>query len=197
MDDGAQIVRGEAAIDTHKIADPYVARIWLDGPARITSQADAALRRADAMLFGPGSLYTSILPILAVDGAGKALHASRGEMVAVANLVTQYHETNGWDVSDYLAKMEEYTDGKKFDRVIYNANPKGLPDNLAPVTFNREQLKRRHDRVAAIGTDLVDARHVAVDANDPLAATRSTVHHNPAAVAGVLREHVLPQLASV
>lgn len=191
MFDGKHIVEGEAAIDTHEIDDPQSAYVWLTPSARISPRAKQAVEQADALLVGPGSVFTSLLPVLAVSGMRNALHSMNGQMIAVANLVTQGHETPGWDVADYLKKLESYTH-KPFDYVLYNTVHDVLPETEQPVLFNRDRIEEHSgNRTVAIGTDLTDAHEVVVSADDKLSHLRSRVHHNAQAVARVLDEQIL------
>lgn len=191
MYDGRHIIEGEATIDTHAITKPEEAYVWLSPSAEISPVAQKAVEQADALLVGPGSVFTSLLPVLATDGMKEALQRVRGQMIAVANLVTQGHETPGWDVAEYLKKLESYTH-RPFDYVLYNTVHDVLPESEEPVIFNRARIEAHTgNRTVAIGTNLTDAHGVQVDPNDKLAALRSRVHHNPHAIARVLDERIL------
>ncbi len=73
-----------------------IRRVWLS-PARVEASAEAAeaIRAADLIVLGPGSLYTSLLPSLLVPGIRSAIEAARGLRVYVANVATQPGETRG------------------------------------------------------------------------------------------------------
>jgi len=82
-----------------------------------------AIRQADLILLGPGSLYTSIIPNLLVDGVIEAIIRSRGTCVYIANLMTQPGETQHYSVADHVRAIYEHTRRKVFDYVVINRAP--------------------------------------------------------------------------
>jgi len=82
-----------------------------------------AIRQADLILLGPGSLYTSIIPNLLVDGVIEAIARSRGTCVYIANLMTQPGETQHYSVADHVRAIYEHTRRKVFDYVVINRKP--------------------------------------------------------------------------
>ena len=79
-----------------------------------------AIRQADLILMGPGSLYTSIIPNLLVAGVAAALRKSRATRVYIANLMTQPGETEGYTVAEHVRAIHEHTGGRVFDWVVMN-----------------------------------------------------------------------------
>src|ERR1700720_2348355 len=77
-----------------------------------------SIARADLILIGPGSLYTSILPNLLVSGVAEAIESSSATRVYIANLMTQPGETDGFSVSDHVQVIYEHTRCKLFDWVV-------------------------------------------------------------------------------
>jgi len=77
-----------------------------------------AIARADLILVGPGSLYTSVLPNLLVTGVAEAIESSSATKVYVANLMTQPGETEGFSLSDHVRVIYEHTRRKLFDWVV-------------------------------------------------------------------------------
>jgi uncharacterized cofD-like protein len=78
-----------------------------------------ALEGADLITLGPGSLYSSVLPNLLVDGVADALKASRGLKVLVANLMTQPGETDGMGLREHLEAVLSHV-GQVMDVVLLN-----------------------------------------------------------------------------
>jgi uncharacterized cofD-like protein len=70
-----------------------------------TPAAIEAIGVADQVVYAPGSLYTSVLPVLCVTGLRDAIHATSAEVVQVANLRPQTPETSGMDLADHLAAV--------------------------------------------------------------------------------------------
>jgi len=122
-----------------------------------------AIRRADVIVAGPGSLYTSVLSPLLVPDIAEAMWESRGIRILVANLMTEAGETDNFSVLDHLLTLERHLGRQLFDCVIYNTAP--VPDELAarykdrsarPIvtgTFELNALERFG--VRAIGVPLV------------------------------------------
>lgn len=79
-----------------------------------------ALEDADLILLGPGSLYTSIIPNLLVDGVAAALASSAAEKILIGNLMTQPGETDGLSLLDHLDILSAYVDLTAFDKVLVN-----------------------------------------------------------------------------
>jgi len=88
-----------------------------------------ALVRADVIVAGPGSLYTSILPPLLVPDIADGILSSRAMRILVANLMTEAGETDEFSVLDHLLTIERHVGRQLFDCVIYNTSP--VPDTLA------------------------------------------------------------------
>jgi len=88
-----------------------------------------ALARADVIVAGPGSLYTSILPPLLVPDVADGIWSSRAIRILVANLMTEAGETDEFSVLDHLLTIERHVGRQVFDCVIYNTSP--VPDRLA------------------------------------------------------------------
>jgi uncharacterized cofD-like protein len=79
-----------------------------------------AIRSADLILIGPGSLYTSILPNLLVPGILRAISQSRAVRVYIANLMTQPGETRHYTVADHVRAIYEHTRPGLFDFAVIN-----------------------------------------------------------------------------
>src|ERR1022692_2837090 len=87
---------------------------------------DRVFLEAELIIVGPGSLYTSILPNLLIEGMVEALRASPAVKVYVCNIAGQPGETMGFSVSEHLKTIEEHVGVTLFDYVIVNSNV-GLP----------------------------------------------------------------------
>lgn len=94
-----------------------------------------AIRRADVIVAGPGSLYTSVLPPMLVPDVAAAMLESRAVRVLVANLMTESGETDNFSVLDHLLTIERHLGHQLFDCVIFNTMP--VPDALAAAYAQR------------------------------------------------------------
>jgi uncharacterized cofD-like protein len=115
MEDGSVVV-GESRIPK---AEGRIRRVRIEPPdASPLPEAIAAIERADAIIIGPGSLYTSIMPNLLVPDIARALRSSNALILFVCNIMTQPGETDGYNVSDHLRAIAEHLGEQIFDAVI-------------------------------------------------------------------------------
>ena len=99
--------RGEVAVDAAQTRGHFVKRIWLEPSVRIHPVVDAAIRQFDAAVIGPGSFYTSLLPLFLVEGVRDALREVRGPIVLVANLLTEGPGMRGFTAGDACRQISE------------------------------------------------------------------------------------------
>lgn len=113
--DGA-VVEGQVAVST---APGRIRRVELIPPTpRACPEAVEALLQADQVVLGPGSLYTSVLPVLCVPGIASALRDTSGVVVQVANLGPQIPETEELTLVDHLQAILDH--GGRVDRFLYD-----------------------------------------------------------------------------
>ena len=105
--DGSTL-EGEAALDLRGPSRVGVSRIDLRPRVSANPRALEAIHRADAVILGPGDLYTSVLPNLLVEGMPEAVRASRGRIIYVGNLATKPGETDGYRASDFVRELLAY-----------------------------------------------------------------------------------------
>jgi len=94
-------------------------------PRRVHPLPDAveAIRSADLILLGPGSLYTSIIPNLLIPEIAQAIARSKAPRVYIANLMTQPCETTGYSLSDHLRAIQRHVPKQLIDWVVANRGP--------------------------------------------------------------------------
>jgi uncharacterized cofD-like protein len=85
-------------------------------------EAVRAILEADLIILGPGSLYTSVLPNLLVQGIHRSILASPASKVYVCNVATQHGETDGFDVAAHLKAIEEHVGKGLITSVLANSN---------------------------------------------------------------------------
>ena len=107
-----------------------------------------AIRDADLILVGPGSLYTSVIPNLLVQGIADAIARSRATRVYIANLMTQPGETDSYSVADHVRAIYEHSREGLFDWVVINRTPAAqhvlrryLAHGAEPVTPSLRELR--------------------------------------------------------
>ncbi|RKN75064.1 gluconeogenesis factor YvcK family protein [Paenibacillus ginsengarvi] len=117
MEDGRVIV-GESNIPK---AGGKIKRVFID-PSDVSPLEEAveAVRDADAILIGPGSLYTSIMPNLLVPKLAETIARSEAVKLFVCNVMTQPGETDDFSVSDHLRAIHDHIGHHMFDYIIVN-----------------------------------------------------------------------------
>lgn len=167
------VVRGESAI-AHE--SPAIRKIFLE-PLRADAYgpALAAILNADLIVLGPGSLYTSVLPNLLIDGVREAIQWSGGSTVYVCNVATQHGETDHFGYADHIREIVDYLGEGELDFALVNSNP-------AAATAIRPEWD-----VEAVAYDGAarTAENVEIVARD-VVNDRNPLRHDPAKLAQVL-----------
>jgi uncharacterized cofD-like protein len=113
------VTRGEVEVDAGQTSGRFVRRIWLEPPVAIHPSVARAIADFDAVIIGPGSFYTSLMPIFLVRGVAEALATMKGPIVLIANLLTEGRGMVGFTAADAVARIEEAS-GREVDVVITN-----------------------------------------------------------------------------
>lgn len=149
-----EVTRGEVEVDQGHARGHHVKRVWLDPPAPIHPSVRDAIAKFDAVVIGPGSFFTSLMPTLLVDGVADVLGGVKGPIVLVSNLLTEGQGMNGFSAADEAAWVSK-TIGRPVDVVIAN---QGHPSNEA-----MERYAAEHKHLLSLGT--LDAGTEAVVGN--------------------------------
>jgi uncharacterized cofD-like protein len=120
LEDGT-IVAGETKISQSR--KPIAEVRLVPRRVRPLPEVIEALRRADLILVGPGSLYTSILPNLLVEEVADVIAHAKATRVYIANLMTQPGETRNYSVADHVRAIYRHTRRPIFDYVVINRAP--------------------------------------------------------------------------
>ena len=123
---------------------------------KATPAALEAIGEADLILLGPGSLYTSVIPNLLVDGVVDAIVQAPAPKIYVCNIMTQEGETEGYTAADHLEALMAHGEPGLVDLCLANCAPlrpelveKYRREDAVPLTVDRE-------RIAAMGLELVE-----------------------------------------
>ena len=151
-------------------------------PAHPKALPDAldAIAAADLILLGPGSLYTSIIPNLLVDGVAEAIAASDAQKIYVCNIMTQDGETEGYTAADHLEALLRHGQEGLIDLCLANSAP--IPQALAArySAEDAELLRVDRERIAAMGIALAEY--------PLLSAEGGYARHDPALLAQAIME---------
>jgi len=113
------MTRGEVEVDAGQTSGRFVRKIWLEPPVSIHPTVARAISEFDAVIIGPGSFYTSLMPIFLVRGVSEALSTTKGPIILIANLLTEGRGMMGFTAADAVSRIEEATQ-RKVDVVIAN-----------------------------------------------------------------------------
>ncbi len=181
-----KIVKGEPNV--RKIGKARIAKLFLDRKnVKAAPEAINAIKKADLVVIGPGSLHTSVLSNLLVRGIAKAVRESRAKRVYVCNIVTQPGLTDGFDAAEHVNEVLKYLGRGALDYAIINS---GKPeksimkdyeaDNAFLVEFSRKEIER--SGVKPIVADLLERSEV----RKPLWEKMYWLRHDPEKLAKVL-----------
>jgi uncharacterized cofD-like protein len=181
-----RIYEGESAIG---LSGEELAAVELDPanppafPAAVT-----ALERADLILLGPGSLYTSILPNLLIPGIRQALVKTRARVVLLLNLMTQPGETDGMVGIDHLRALLHHAGQGIVDAVLVNST--AIPPALIA------HYAETGSEPVAVDRDALEDLGVEVHEADLLAADGDLIRHDPEKLARAVLELTQRQAAT-
>ena len=99
--------RGEVEVDAGQLSGQFVRRIWLEPAPSILPEVSEAIATFDAAIIGPGSFYTSLMPIFLVRGVAEAFAKMQGPIILVANLLTEGRGMAGFTAADAVARIED------------------------------------------------------------------------------------------
>lgn len=182
------VLHGERVIDEEYFKhDPRRAQLSLTPNAEPNPMAIAAIEQADIVVVAPGDLYTSLGPLLVIDGIGEALAHTKAKRIYVANLVSKQGQTDGFTVSDHAAEIERFAGVPFLDYVLYN---EAKPSAAVAKRYEEEggyvtkvdaiKLARQHYK--AVGGQFLGKMATANEA-DTLIGKRSLIRHDTTAVA--------------
>jgi uncharacterized cofD-like protein len=175
--DAGRVLQGESRISR---SSRRICRIrLLPHRVRPLKETLEAIERADLITFGPGSLFTSVIPNLLVSGIPKAIRQSRARKAYFVNLMTQPGETTNFSASDHVRAVDDHAGGKMFDSVVVSTSRIAAAvrrsyaeQNSVPIEIDVAALEEMSLEV--IGADLLQKGR--------------KVRHNPAAIARVAVE---------
>ena len=114
--------RGEVEVDAGQASGHEVRRIWLEPQVSIHPVVADAIRSFDAVIIGPGSFFTSLMPPLLVRGVREALAEIPGPIILIANLLTEGRGMAGFTAADAALWVERAL-GRPVDVLIANSGP--------------------------------------------------------------------------
>jgi uncharacterized cofD-like protein len=131
---GGARTRGEVEVDAGQSAGHGITRLWLEPDAALFPPAAEAIAQFEGAIVGPGSFFTSLMPIFLVKGAADAVRRVRGPIVLVTNLLTEGRGMHGFTAGTAVQRLSE-TIGRQIDVVVVNT---GRPSEEAVARYAHE-----------------------------------------------------------
>ncbi|MFY9121131.1 MAG: YvcK family protein, partial [Syntrophomonadaceae bacterium] len=148
------IIKGESKLSKSSI--PIKRVFEIPDSCEPLPEALQAIQEADAIILGPGSLYTSVIPNLLVSGIVPAIQAAKAMKIYVCNVMTQFGETKNYTAADHLEALYNHAAYGLVDYIIVNNQeiPDSFKDKYASegaeaVEIDRERLQKLEVRVIA------------------------------------------------
>ena len=189
FENGTQVVGESKICEFKKAQDCRISKVRLipEGPPALPETLKA-IAEADLILLGPGSLYTSVIPNLLVDGVAEAIRNSDALKIYICNIMTQDGETEGYTVSDHVHALLTHGGGPGLVDICLANSAQVRPglverykvEDAAPIAIDR-------DRVEALGVELVE-RPLASETSD---YARHSITRLAAAVMGLFSERAV------
>lgn len=166
FENGSRVVGESSIFSFKKEQDCRIAHVNLiPAKPKALNAALEAIREADLIILGPGSLYTSIIPNLLVDGVVDELCRAKALKLYICNIMTQEGETEGYTAADHVRALLKHGAPGMLDVCLANSDPvrEGLveryrKEDAAPLVIDRERFEQ-------FGLELIE-RPVANPAGD-------------------------------
>lgn len=128
-----KILQGEKEVHLSTDIHKGYKSIYLEPFPQANPQAISEIMNADLVVFGPGGLYTSLIPNLLVEGVGKALRETKAKKVFIINLMNKKGQTPKFTVKDHLNEIKKFVGKDVFDYILVNNSepPKELIEDYA------------------------------------------------------------------
>lgn len=182
MDNGETIEGEDLVGSAQRKHGGYIKKVYLNPEAATAlPQALEAIEEADIITFGPGSLYTSILPNLLVEGVVDRIKKSKAVKIYITNLMTQSGETEHYDVYSHIKAVEDHVGEKIFDYVLVNNDIK-ISDDLL------ERYKREYAEPVEIGNDNISKSEYIIIRENLLENVDNRVRHSIVGLANAINK---------
>ena len=181
LENGARVLGESKIFYCKKREDCRIRRVRLlpERPPAVESALEA-IRQADMILLGPGSLYTSIIPNLLVEGVAETIAESSALKIYIGNVMTQEGETEGYTNSDHIRAVFEHSQPGLFHLCLVNSAT--IPSDITARYAQEGAEPLRFDKAACaeLGVELVSR---------PVSTVRDGyVRHDPELLAAALLE---------
>lgn len=189
-EDGS-VIEGESAIEDVPKNHPAISSVYLSPGAVMNLEAKRVLERADYIIFGPGDLYTSIIPNLLVDGVSDVLKYSKAKKIYISNLMTHPGQTDGFSISKYTNELNKYIGDSNIDFILVNSTKPStelldLYYTIDGTVWVEDDVGNRHLGSKVVRKDLLSDETFRPAKSDLV--KRSLIRHHPQKLAEAVLE---------
>lgn len=142
-----------------------------------------AIAHADLITLGPGSLFTSLLPNLLIEGIKEAIEQSSARKIYILNIMTQIGETLDYTAADHLEALQQHCRKNLFKYVLCNSAPISELQRQQYLGEEATQIKLDREKIESFGAKIV--------LKDLLAEGEKVVRHDPEKLARAILEIML------
>lgn len=181
--DNGTIIKGESNIPLESIRlKSKIKRVFLEPNPKPFKEALLAIKNADCIIIGPGSLYTSILPNLIIEEVTQKIKESNAIKIYVSNIMTQPGETDGYSLSDHINVIENHCGEEIVDFII--ANNGEIPDKYY------EKYKKDNQDMVKIDRDKVP-ENIEIIADNLIYIKNGMLRHNSQKLSNMIMNLIL------
>lgn len=164
----------------HNIANTQgIEKVYYDTNPKALPAAIEKIGSADIIIIGPGSIYSSILPVLIIDEIANAISNSQAKKIYISNIINYRAESLGFDVDDYINAIFDNAKISFIDMIIANDGTR----------FGKEDLKKAGDFVTPVKLGKI---HEDIDVIVDDTADNDIRYHDPKKLAEILKSYWLP-----
>lgn len=183
--DNGNVVEGESDIpeEAFKQKSKINRLMIVPEDAKPLEEALQAIKDADAIVMGPGSLYTSVIPNLLVKGIVSEIKKSSAYKIYISNVMTQPGETDGFKVYDHIKVLKKYGGKDIVDCVI--ANNGSISDDM------KKKYKDKNSDIVTIDRDKLKDFGIEIVEKNLIKVSKGTIKHDSDYLAQVLVETIM------
>lgn len=181
------IIKGETHIDVleKQVKRPKIKRAFLEEEVKASPDALSSLEEADAIVIGPGDLYTSIIPNLLVPGISEEIKKSKATKIFVMNIMTKHGQTTDYKASDHIKDLEQYIGENILDVVLVNGKRPTKKTLSWYEDYGEKPVENDLEgRFNIVNADLIKEAIISDNSSDEL--RRGIIRHHPAKLADQL-----------
>jgi len=185
--ENGKVIKGESNIPVKSLEEKSkIKRVFIEPKkASAVSEAIGAINQADAVILGPGSLYTSIIPNLLIQDIQEALSKTSAIKIYIPNIMTQPGETDNYSVCDHLKGIQMHAPKLKIDYVAVNRGS-------IPIDVKEKYLTEGAEFIQVLEADIscIKSQHIGIIEDSFIDIKNQYVRHDAAKLSKIIIEQV-------